>query len=181
MAGLIDIVPLINALESRWLQEGSSCRVTLSLSDDIAWKSLQMCAGCVVINRDPTLIWGTKHPEARQMKAGTAWLVAFQCPLRRLSSYGKADLQRCWRSSWNQKRLQRADCWLGDAVTSNLRCSQLFKKSGCDQDKEKKRAAALKGQPVSRTRIKPVPGESGMDYRGEQCSQWWTSRPDWLF
>lgn len=106
------------------------------------------------------------------MKAGTAWLVAFQCPLRRLSSYGKADLQRRWRSSWNQKRWQRADCWQGDPVTSNCRCSQLFKKSCCDQDNEKKRAAALKGQPVSRTRIKPVAGESGTDDRGEQCFQW---------
>lgn len=59
-----------------------------------------------------------------------------------------------------KKRWQRSDGLAGWLAHIVFRLSELFEKSCCNHNNEKKRAAALKWQPVSRTLIKRVPGKS---------------------
>lgn len=67
-----------------------------------------------------------------------------------------------------KKRWQRSDGWQGDSVILCFRLSELFEKSCCNHNNEKKRATALKWQPVSRTLIKRVSGKSaGQQEQGQ--------------
>lgn len=75
-----------------------------------------------------------------------------------------------------KKRWQRSDGWQGDSVILYLRLSELFEKSCCNHNNEKKRATALKWQPASRTSIKRVPGKSaGLQEQG------WTKKASCVF